>query len=228
MSHRRSHSRARRAFTLAEMLTVLFIVGAFGSLVAFLIKPMITAPNEEQAKVDTLQTGTRAMYWLQRDLRQTSPTGVYVCTFPAPSTCNAASGSLASTPVLAVLTTRQNGNSQVNYDPGTGQAKWQGFNVYWLAPNARGGTDLVYAFEPSFTPLGSGDPVSGTLSATAVVAVNAALALSNPQVVGPDVTGLQTYVNVSTDAVGLKLTAQTAIGGHANETTYESDTFAQN
>lgn len=227
MSRRRSLNRATRGFTLAEMLTVLLILGVVGSLIAYIVRPIITAPNQEQAKVDTLQAGARAMYMLQRDLRQTNVNGVYVCTYPAPSTCSSAPGTLTSTPVIAILTARQNGNGQVQYDPSNGQAKWQGFNIYWLAPSAQGGTDLVYAFEPNFS-IGSGAPQQGVLAGTANTVVNEALLLTKPYIAATGVTQLQTQGNATTDTVGLKLTGQTTVGGRTNETTYESDTVARN
>lgn len=225
MSHRKN-SRVRRGFSLSEMLTVIVILGILTGVIVAVVQPIISAPNKEQAKVDTVHAGARAMYRLQRDLRQSTPTGIFVCTYPAPSTCTSAPAALTPASVLAVITARVNGTGQVQYDPSSGQAKWQGYNVYWLVADAQGGTDLVYAFG-SANGLGSGAN-AGIVAATATTAVNNALASASPLTITPGVTSLQTRVSVPTSTVGLLLTAQTAVGGHTNETSYESDTVARN
>ena len=64
-----SSKRHSRGFTLAEMLTVIVIMGLFTTFAVAIIAPVVNAPNKEQAKIDTLQAAGRGLYQMQRDLR---------------------------------------------------------------------------------------------------------------------------------------------------------------
>jgi len=77
---------SQRAFTLAEVLSVLFILGLVLSFVALIVGPLLRSQSETQAKVDTIQAAAMALYRVERDLRNTTITYVYACTTgPTPS-----------------------------------------------------------------------------------------------------------------------------------------------
>jgi len=218
MSHLKTKA-ALRAYTIAEVLTVTVIMGFVATFVALIVGPMFTAVNSQGAKIDTLQAAVRSFYRIQRDLHQANVNGVYVCTYPAPSTCSAPAGALTDATVIAIISPKSNGTGQLSWDSAQGQPQWKGYNVYWLAPDANGVMSLNYAFNDP------GGALLGVLSADA--AVNNALA-ANPQFLATSVTGLQLSQTVPTSTIGLKMFATSTEGKSTNETSYQSDTVARN
>lgn len=217
MSPRRTNRR--RGYTIAEVLLVAVVMGMISSFVALIVAPLFHAANAQAAKIDTVQAATSAFYRIQRDLRQSNASGVYVCTYPAPTTCSAPSSALADAVVVAIITPEANGNGQVTWDVSLGQPKWQGFNVYWLAPNSQGAAALNYAFA---------DPSGANPStASADAAVNIALG-GAPQFLAATVTGLQLSKSTTTSTIGLKMFTQATEGAATNATSLESDTGTRN
>ncbi|HXM18973.1 MAG TPA: prepilin-type N-terminal cleavage/methylation domain-containing protein [Candidatus Tumulicola sp.] len=211
-----------RAFSLAELLTVIVIFGLLSTLGTLVIAPLMSQPNRQQAKVDTIQAATRTMYRIERDLRMTSPSAVYACTYPAPSTCTSPSV-MTSTAVLVIATPRVNGNGQPKWDPTNGQPVWQGFNVYWLAadPNDATKTNLMFKYTTATIQ-------PGTFTGADNSSVNTAISATDAELLATGVTDLQTYMDSTNSIVGFKFKAQATDGGHTNETTLQSNVNTRN
>jgi type II secretory pathway pseudopilin PulG len=219
MSLRRT-SRAR-GYTIAEVLTVAVIMGFVSAFVALIVGPLFKGVNEQGAKVDTLQAAAKAFYRIQRDLHQSNVSGVYVCTYPAPTTCTSpSSAGLANAAVIAIITPKAGGTGQLAWDSALGQPAWQGFNVYWLAPDSYGVQSLNYTFN---------DPTGGATEtvASADKAVNNALG-GKPQFLATSVTALQLSQTATTSTIGLKMFATATESKSTNSTTFESDTETRN
>lgn len=194
------------------------------TFVPLIVGPLLSAPSNEQAKVDTVQSAALALYRMQRDLRQSDPSGVFACTYPGPSTCSVLTPDMTSTPVIAIMTTRTNGTGQSQWETAKGQPQWTGFNVYWLVPNGQGSNTLKYAFGSANLPPGSPSPGLATVNS----AVNTALTSASPLTVALAIADMQTNVNVTRNTVGLWLSARSRVNGRTNETSYRSDTYARN
>jgi prepilin-type N-terminal cleavage/methylation domain-containing protein len=210
----------RRGYTIAELLVVLVIMGFVSSFVALIVGPLFSAVNSQAAKVDTIQAAEKSFYRIQRDLHQSNMNGVYVCTYPAPTTCSAPSSALSGATVIAIITPKANGSGQLAWDNSQGQPQWTGFNVYWLAPDANGVSTLYYKFA---------DPTSGasTSVSSADAAVNIALG-ATPQALATSVTALQIDQTSTTNSIGLKMFATGSEGRSTNATSFESDTLTRN
>jgi hypothetical protein len=220
MSHSRSSARG---YTIAEILTVSLIMGMVSSFVLLIVAPMFAASNAQTAKVDTIQAAAKAFYRIERDLHESTATGVYVCTYPAPSTCSAPSTtSLTGAQVIAIVTLRNNGNGQVMFDA-SGAPAYKGYEVYWLVPNPDGTASLNYAFN---------DPTAGSINPGFTQTVEAAVdnALGGaPTFLAQSISGLQLGNFSSTSrTIGFKLIAQSVDGAKTNETSFESDTATRN
>jgi hypothetical protein len=218
-----SRSSARRGYAIAELLTVSVIMAMVSSFVVLIVGPIFAASNAQAAKVDTLQAAAKAFYRMQRALHESTSTGVYVCTYPAPTTCSAPSTiALADTSVIAIISPRKNGNGQVMFDP-TGAPQYMGYDVYWLVPDANGTASLSYAFN---------DPTGGSIIPGVTQSVDAAVdnALAGtPTFVAQSITDLQVGNFSSTSrTIGLKMLAKAIEGTKTNETSFESDTATRN
>jgi prepilin-type N-terminal cleavage/methylation domain-containing protein len=218
MSPRRTSGR--RGYTIAEVLLVTVIMGMISSFVVLIVAPLFKMSNAQTAKVDTVQAAAKAFYRVQRDLRQSDVSGVYVCTYPAPSTCSPPASALTHAAVVAIITPLSNGYGQLTWDSSQGQPKWQGFSVYWLAPDAQGLTALNYAFAD---PTGGANPTT----ASADAAVNKALG-GAPSFLATSIADLQLSKSTTTSTIGLKMFAQSTEGGATNATSFESDTDIRN
>ena len=216
----RPRTSGRRGFTIVEVLTVTVIMGFVSTFVALIVGPLFSAVNAQGAKLDTMQAAVRAFYRMQRDIHQSNVNGVYVCTYPAPTVCSAPSSSLANATIIAIISPKANGSGQLAWDSQQGQPQWQGFSVYWLAPDSNGVMSLNYAFND---PSGGANPTI----ASADAAVNNALA-GNPQFLATSVTNIQVSQSVTTSKIGLKLFATATSNNATNETSFESDSFARN
>lgn len=218
MSPRRTSGR--RGYTIAELLLVTVIMGMISSFVVLIVAPLFKMSNAQVAKVDTVQAAAKAFYRIQRDLRQSDVSGVYVCTYPAPSTCSPPAGALTHAAVVAIITPLANGDGQLAWDPSQGQPKWQGFSIYWLAPDAQGQTALNYAFAD---PTGGANPTTASADAAVDIALGSA-----PGFLATSVTDLQLSKSTTTSTIGLKMFAQATEGSATNATSFESDTDIRN
>lgn len=218
MSQRRTN--AERGFTIAEALTVTVIMAFVSTFVALIVGPTFKAASSQGAKIDTLQAAERAFYRMQRDIHSSNVNGVYVCTYPAPTTCTSPQAALTNATILVMISPKANGTGQLSWDSAQGQPQWRGFNVYWIAPDANGVSSLNYAFN---------DPSGGAVESvgSADAAVNNALA-TTPQYLATSVTAMQVSQTVTTSTIGLKMLATSTDNSSTNATSFESDTVARN
>jgi len=223
-----SSKRSCRGFTLAEMLTVIVIMGIFTTFAVAIIGPLVHAPNKEQAKIDTLQAAGRSLYQMQRDLRMADITGVYACSGSGGSVTCSQPSSLTSTNIVAIISPLASG--QLNWSSSSttlGLPAWQGVVVYWLDTNGSE-KDLDRAFVSSSTigsSLGAGP---STMSATTAASAVQDAQSSGGMTLASDVNALSTSISTSTGVVGLQMTAQSTEGGASNSTQFSSSTYTRN
>src|SRR5579863_8798103 len=102
MSHINRH--AARGMTLAEMLVAMIVMGLFGTLAVAVIAPIADAPYRAQAKDSTIQSATEVMYRLERDLRMSDASGVYMCASGSGWVCTVPTTTLAAANTVAIAT----------------------------------------------------------------------------------------------------------------------------
>jgi len=190
--------RFQRGFSLAELLTVLVIIGLLMSVVAISTPLFLRGPREAQSQVDNVESAALALYKMQHDARPSTIKGVYSCTTLPVPTCSQPmpSSPLPMTQALVILTA--NGNGQFSLK-NNGAPNWQGFIVYWLTPNADGSSNEL---RRAFVNPGISDPP--TLPEI-LAALNAALGLSNYTTVAQDVQDMRFAVDTTTNSVDLQL-----------------------
>ena len=218
--------RAQRGVSLAELLTTMVIFGLITGIVAAIIGPMLRAPGQEQAKVDTMQAVAKAVYRMQRDVRQSTKGGIYYCTNIVPTTCLAPAAGASPAPADAlVITSPRNGPSGALSISSVGSAQQKGYNVYWLQQNSGNAneTDLVYSFVAN--PAGWQD--QGLYISQHVVDPTIG-SPTKPQIVVESVTSMSVGLNPSTNDVQLSLTAKSNDQPATNEATFVVDTTYRN
>jgi hypothetical protein len=207
MRHSKSRSaRLARGFTIAEMLTVTVLFGLLLTTIAAVIPAVLRSPTQMQAQVDEVDAGALALYKVQRDARQGDINGVFNCTITPVVSCAQQSGGIAPTQAIAIA--GDNGTTQFVHQNGqdSGETKWQGYVIYWLAPSAAGvGMDLMRTFESANILIVGGVPQFTTTDAA--TCVTTAIAQASPSVAAPDVRLLQAGVTLSTGIVELQMLA---------------------
>lgn len=212
---------------MPEIMTVMVVAAIITTIIVEVFRPMVVAADAEQADTDVVQTLDASLDRIQRDIRQSDPNGIFVCSgLSADATCTAASDLTAPTGVeyLAVLTGRAGGDGTMEWDD-TGRPLWTGFDVFWLADDSSGTQDLFEAFAPAQIQPGV-DPV--ILNADVVNAVALATSTSSPQTVGRSVQSIETMVDVTHDRVALILTSASSEGQSANAAAVRGDAYARN
>jgi len=212
---------SQRAFTIAEVLSVLFILGLVLSFVALIVGPLLRSQSETQAKVDTIQAAAMALYRVERDLRNTTITYVYACTTGPTPSCNIAPTTLTATSAIVMSSAYQPGNGQFQFSTSTGKPTWQGAAVYWID----GGGNLNYAFDQ---PTSSGWTVGNTLTGPqAQQAVTDVMANGGMQL-ARFVQQMSVAVPNNGHQVSFQMQAQSTVGSASNETTYRTDLETRN
>ena len=221
-----------RGFSLAELLTVIVIVGLFMSVVVAVLVPVIHASGSGQAKAETVQTAAQGFYTVLRDLRQSTISGINSCTDASPSVCtqpgtlpappatSPACNSPNNVPVLAMMTADSGGQRQA--DATSGEPLWQGVLAYWTCDGTlyRGTANLP-------APGSINVPSPGTYNTL----VGNALANGKPVVSGIDWLGTAYSVSTTTTAEGtvlLQMRTSAARGGSSNFTIFTSDVTPRN
>jgi hypothetical protein len=208
MQHSKSRSaRLARGFTIAEMLTVTVLFGLLLTTIAADIPAVLRSPSQMQAQVDEVDAGALALYKVQRDARQGDVNGVFNCTTTPVVLCAQQVG-VAPQVTQALAIAGDNGLTQFvkQSGPDSGQTKWQGYVVYWLAPSATGvGLDLMRAYEPIQINFVNGIPQF--LAADATTSVTTAMLISTPSVAAPDVRQLLASVTPANGMVALQMIA---------------------
>lgn len=211
---------------MAELLTVMVIFGIISGVVAAVIGPILRAPGQEQLKVDTMQAVAKAMYQVQRAVRQTTSTGVFYCTNTVPTTCSVpVAGATPAPAQTLVLTSPRNGPRGALVLSSAGAALQQGYNVYWLQQNAQHAneTDLVFSFVPN--PIGWQDTTAYISQHVVDPSITAS---ASAQTIATSVTAMTVGLNPSTNDVRFSLTARSNDGQKTNEATFVADTTFRN
>jgi len=215
-----SRNRFRRGFTLAEVLSVLFVLGLVLGFVAVIVGPLLRSQSQTQAKVDTVQAAAMALYRIERDLRNTTSGSIFVCTTGATPSCSAPSTTLTATSAIVMPTAYQNGTGQFQFKSATGTPNWQGVAVYWT--DARGNLD--FAFDP---PTSYGGAVGNTPTAPqakqAVIDVTASGGMQLARFVE-----LLSLAVPASHQISFQMQAQSTVGNASNETTYQTDLETRN
>lgn len=217
--------RSQRGFTIAEVLTVMVIVGLILGSIAMAMPLFLKAPTEAQLQVDNVQTAALALYKVQRDLRQSDPSGIFSCSMPPLVVCTTANGPPSPTPALVVLTAD---NPSGEFKPNAnGGPDWQGFNVYWLTPNSDGtSNDLKRAYFPD--PIWNFPVLSlGTQEATAAVVLTTVLTTGSAVTVATHVRQLSVSVDKTSNIAGLQLDGGD-LTGNVSRLSLTSNTYVRN
>ncbi len=217
----RNSRSTQRGNTIAELLSVVVVLGLIMSSIALIIGPLLRSQHQTQAKVDTVQAAAMALYRLERDIRNTSISSIWVCTTDASPACTQATtlSSLTTAGAIVMPSAYANGTGQFQLQ-GNGKPKWQGATVYWV--DAAG--DLEVGFNaPSTYSIGNAltatDAQNAVLNVTASGGMHLArftqkLALAVP--------------SSSQNIVLLQLQARSTIGEASNETTYQTHLETRN
>jgi hypothetical protein len=216
-----------RGISVVEILIASTIAGMTIALIAGLCKPMLAAQHSEAASLAEIQVIDSTLYRLQRDVRQSDPNGIFVCSNQGNAVaCNLASNLTVPTdaPALAILTAQVGGTGPTRWDA-TGRPSWCGFNVYWLTADGHGTNTLYFGFGSANVNVGA-DP--SLLNADAAAAVTQAMAATDALTVAHDVLSLQSMVDITRDRVALRLVGQTSSGGSTNELSVQGDAYARN
>jgi hypothetical protein len=211
----------QRGNTIAELLSVVVVLGLILSAVALIIGPLLRSQPQTQAKVDTVQAAAMALYRLERDIRNTSISSIWVCTTDTTPACTQATTlpSLTTAGAIVMPSAYQEGTGQFQLQA-SGKPNWQGATVYWV--DASG--DLEVGFNtPSTYSIGNAltatDAQNAVLNVTASGGMHLArfterLALAVP--------------SSSQNIVLLQLQARSTIGEASNETTYQTHLETRN
>jgi prepilin-type N-terminal cleavage/methylation domain-containing protein len=222
--------RRGRGFTIAEVLTVLVIVGLILSAVAMTTPMILRGQSQVQAQVDNIESSALALYRVQRDLRQSDTGGIFDCTATPVVVCSQPNTSPVATPAL-VIATADNGTGEFQPDAATaGSPKWQGFYVYWLTPNADGtSNDLKRAYFPWPGPGQMVLSVANhpTVQAAAVTALSTLLGSGNPETVAQDVIDIKASIDTTNSIVSLRLDSGNTSGTVSSMTLW-GDSYVRN
>jgi type II secretory pathway pseudopilin PulG len=224
---RRNKSRSARfarAFTIAEVLTVLVLFGLLLTTIAAVVPAILRSPAQMQAQVDEVNAAALALYKVQRDTRQSDVNGVFNCATTPVVTCTQVTG-LKPAITQAIAIAGDNGATQ--FVDQFGQTKWKGYVVYWLAPSTSGvGLDLMRGFVGvAFQYNQNGSPKF--LVADATTCVTAAITAASPSVAAQDVRQLLVSVTPADGIVALQMVAGVNRGDQTS-VTLQGNTYARN
>jgi type II secretory pathway pseudopilin PulG len=225
MRHNKSRSaRLARGFTIAELLTVTVLFGLLLTTVAAVMPVVLKSPTQMQAQVDEVDAAALALYKVQRDARQSDINGVFNCSTAPIVVCSQQVNSQAQ-PTEAIALAGDDGTTQFVYQK-TGETKWKGYVIYWLAPSATGvGMDLMRAFEPFNIQIGQNGPIFNAVDATGCAML--AIAISSPSVAAPDVRQLLSSVTPANGIIALQMVAGVN-RGDITGITLSGNTYARN
>jgi prepilin-type N-terminal cleavage/methylation domain-containing protein len=220
--------KSRRAFTIAEVLTVLVIVGLILAAVAMSTPMILRGQSEVQLQVDNIQSAALALYRVQRDVRQSDTKGILSCsTAPVVLCAQPLTASPAPVQALAIVTA-DSGTGQFQPNTSTGSPKWEGFYFYWLAPNAEGtSNDLKRAYASVPLPFDVENDQLSTILTVAQTALAAAVAPGKVETVAQNIVSVQASVDPSTSIVSLRLDSGNTSGNLSSMTLW-GDSYVRN
>jgi hypothetical protein len=214
--------------TVPELLTAAMVAAIVMTMALAMFRPALSVAGTEQARTALVQSTDGALYRIQRDIRQSDPNGIFICTgSEPPDSCSLASSVSVptTTQYLAILTAHSGGDGTMNWDD-SGRPAWTGFQIYWLEPDpTNGGNFLMYAFAPVSIQPGT-NPV--ILNADVVNAMGVAMTSSSAESVARSIQDIQTFVDVSRDSVAVRIDSTATVGSSTDTTHVESDTYARN
>lgn len=226
--------RRQRGFSIAEMLTVVVILGVMMTAMLMVLPLMLKAPMNTQAQVDDVNMAAIALYEVRKDFSEGDTSGIMGCQLTPIVLCSAPGAAPTSVQALVVATADDaNGHfNVVENPPGAGYPNWQGFDIYWLEPNSNGTSfQLMRAFEPAIAPFNitaqNGVP-SNVTAALVTPLVVAALLISPPPVLSNYVASMSLGDDPSTNIISFQLVAGTTGGVDQTLTNFEADTYARN
>jgi len=228
--------KQQRGTSIPEVLTVTVIIGMLLSAMVVIVPLLVKAPAQMQGQVDEVNTAAIALYKIRRDFSEGDARGVMACTTTPSVSCAAPSAGMSSVQALVVATAENNvGAFQI--DPG-GNPLWQGFYVYWLAPNSSGTAyDLMRAWEPApgwpttpsiYSSTSPGGAPINVNAATVNPLVTAAMAISPAPVLSNYITSMSLGDTTTTSTIGFQLVAGTSGGVDQTRTNFQSNTYARN
>ena len=223
---RRRPASSSRGLSVVEVLVAAAIGGTAITLIACLCRPMLVAQNAEQAATDEIRVMDSTLYRLQRDVRQSDPNGIFICTRSSGSyTCDQASSfaQVTAAPYFAILSAQAGGTGPTHWDT-SGRPAWSGFVVYWLVPDSNGTNALYSGFGSATIPFGQSPSI---LNGDVEAAVGRAVA-SGGETVAQNVLQFQSMVDIKNDRVALRLTGATTSGNSSNTLSVQGDTYARN
>ena len=193
--------RRQRGFTIAEVLTVLVIVGLMLGAIAFSIPLFLHGPSEAQSQVDNVNTAALALYKMQHDARPSNINGVFSCTTSPTIACSTPTPGPVGSPLpaaQAVVILTADGTGQFKFDT-NGNPIWTGFIVYWLTPNADGSSNELrraYYPIPETLPVPLADPVT---------ALTTVIGAPGYETVAQDVVSMSAAIDFSMKTVDLQI-----------------------
>ena len=223
--------RSRRGFTIAEVMTVLVILGLILAVIAMITPIIFRSQSQVQAQTDSIQSSALALYKVQRDVRQSNIGGVLACTTVPVAVCTqpTSAPSAQQTQAIAIVTA-DNGTGQF-VPNNAGLPKWHGFVLYWLAPNADGtSNDLKRAYYawPTSNPLNIATMPLPTVEADAVLALTTVLAAPQSATsVAQDVRTLRMSVDTQNNIVLLGLDGGNT-SGNVSSLNLTSNSYVRN
>jgi prepilin-type N-terminal cleavage/methylation domain-containing protein len=195
-------ARRQRGFSVAEVLTVIVIVGLMMSVIAFSMPLFLRSSDEAQSQVDNVNTAALALYKMQHDVRPSNVYGVFTCNTAPIVSCNVTAPGptpLPTAQAVVMLTADQGGLFQIDSN---GNPKWQGFFVYWLTPNADGSSNEL---RRSFVPLALPIIPLNLRTTDAVAAVTAVLGLTGYTTIAQDVRTMSAAIDTTNSVVYLQV-----------------------
>jgi type II secretory pathway pseudopilin PulG len=216
-----SRSKATgRGYTIAELLSVIFLLGLLMSAIVLILGPLLRAQHQTQAKVDTVQAAAMALYRVQRDLRNTDALGIFVCTTGSSPSCTSPFATITPTSAIVITTAYANGTGPFQFDATSGTPVWQGATVYWV--DSEGNLDVAFDWPSGFVRGAS--TITSTQAAAAVRDVTTAGGMQLARFV----ERLALAEPPASHIVSLQLQAQSTDGEATNETAYQTDLETRN
>jgi len=223
----RKRASNSRGFSLPEILTVTVIAALASTIVVALFRPLVESTGAAQASSDVMMSLNEALYVIQRDIRQSDPNGIFVCSGSAQApACTPGSElpTLTDAKYLVILTAQTDGGGSMNWDS-SGRPQWTGFDVYWLSTDVNGSPVLVHEFAAAAIQAGVNPQI---LNADVINAVSVAANSTSPDIVAHSVQSVQTAVNVTYDRVSLQISFSSTTGTHTTARSVRGDAYARN
>ena len=215
-----------RGFTLAELLIAIAVLLLFMGVAYSALLPVLTYLSPAQAKVNTQQNAVPLLYKLQREVRQTDYTAIYVQAAGTTSVLSSLA-TLTDTTTFAIVSAKTGAAGSGCFPggafstvPGTGSPLWRGFEVFMLQNGA-----LKCVYEPMSTTYAR---VLDIPASEATTAITSATGVVNPPVFGSRVLDIKMRADATPFVVDFQIQAVSTVNGRSNATTYTEDILLRN